>query len=113
MQHSLQKQVDDLKEETLRLSQHGNMLRAAYDKIIETDEIKTSFLHYITGQMTVHTENVDKSATKLCNGYQDLSRTEADQQVDNIQRRSHTIVELLNLVAHYTESDTGKEASHE
>ena len=113
MQHSLQKQVDDLKEETLRLSQHGNMLRAAYDKTIETDEIKTSFLHYITGQMTMHTENVDKSATRLCNGYQNLSRTEADQEVDNIQRRSHAIVELLDLVAHFTESEIGKEASHE
>jgi methyl-accepting chemotaxis protein len=113
MQRSLQKQVDDLKEETLRLSQHGNMLRAAYNKTIETDEMKTSFLHYITGQMTAHTESVDKCATKLCNGYQDLSRTETDQQVDDIQRRSQTIVELLNLVAHYAESDRGKEASHE
>jgi len=95
------------------LSQHGNMLRAAYNKTIETDAMKTSFLHYIIGQMMVDTESVDKSTTKLCNDYENLSRKELDQQVDDIQRKSQTIVELLNLVAHYAESDRGKEASHE
>ena len=113
MQHSLQKQVDELNEETTQLRQHGDMLRAAHDKTVETDEMKTSFLHYMADQMTLSTESIDKSSTKLCNDYQDLSKSEIDQQVDNIQRESHTILELLKHVAHFAETDTGKRTRHE
>ena len=113
MQHSLQKQMDKLNEETTQLRQHGDMLRAAHDKTVETDEMKTSFLHYMADQMTISTESIDKSSTKLCNDYQDLSQSEIDQQVDNIQRESHTILELLKHVAHFAESDTGKGTRHE
>ena len=113
MQQSLQKQVDDLQEETQRLGQEGDMLCTANDKTIETDRTKTLFLQHIAEQMTVHTESLDKSATKLCNGYQDLDEKEIDRQVDNIQRRSLSIVEMLKLVAHVAETGTRKEASHE
>ena len=113
MQHSLQKQVDELNEETTQLRQHGDMLRAAYNKTIETDEMKTSFLHYMADQMTVSTENIDKSTTKLCNDYQNLSDNEIDELVDNIQRKSQTFLELLKHVAHFAETDTGKGTRHE
>ena len=51
MQHSLQLRVDNLKDETSQLHQNGDMLRVAYDNTVETDRIKTSFLHYMTNQM--------------------------------------------------------------
>ena len=113
MQHSLQKQVDQLKEDTAQLRQQGHMLRADYDKAVETDEMKTSFLRYMTEQMTVSTECIDKSATKLCNDYTHLSKKEIDQQADNIQQKSQTILEMLKHVAHFAGTDTRKETSHE
>lgn len=108
MQRSLQKQVDDLKEETQRLSQYGGELRSARDKTIEIDAVKTSILHYMADQMTVHAEHIDKSTTKLCNGYRDLSRKEIDQQVDTIQHHSLALVELLRLVGRYAENGIRK-----
>lgn len=108
MQRSLQKQVDDLKEETQRLSQYGGELRSARDKTIEIDAVKTSILHYMADQISAHAENIDKSTTKLCNGYQNLGRKEIIQQVDTIQRNSHALVGLLRIVGRYTENGIKK-----
>ena len=113
MQRSLYSQVEELKEETARLQQHGDMLRAAYDKTVETDGMKTSFLLYMTNQMAEHAEGVDSGATTLCNNYHEITSQEAGRQADNIQRKSQAIVEVLNLMAHFTETETGKEAAHE
>ena len=59
-------------------------------------------------QISAHAENIDKSTTKLCNGYQDLGRKEIIQQVDTIQRNSHALVELLRIVGRYTENGIKK-----
>ena len=111
MQHSLQKQVEGLEEETEQLHQHGDMLRVAYDKTLEADAIKSSFLHYMTHQMAASAERIDGSVTTLCNNYQDAGKAEIDGLVDNIQRKSQTMVDLLNHMAHFT--DTGKEGGHD
>lgn len=109
MQRSLQKQVDDLKEETQRLTQYGDMLRSAYDKMIETDRTKTAFLHYIVDQMIVHTEAIDKSAGKLYNDYQELDPQEVAQQVDTIQRKSQAVVGITEFIGHFAETEPRKE----
>lgn len=113
MQLSLQSKVDELKNETTRLHQHGDMLRVAYDKTLETDDMKSSFLNYMTNQMASSAESIDNSVTTLCNSYHDISQQEVGRQVDNIQRKGQTIVELLNYISHYAETNTGKEADHD
>jgi methyl-accepting chemotaxis protein len=112
MQYSLQKQVNELEEETAQLHQQGNVLRAAYDKIIETDDLKTSFLLYMTSQMSTPAENIDNSVTTLCNSYHDSSQQEVEFQVDNIQQKTHALVELLNHIAYFTQPETGKEEAY-
>lgn len=113
MQRSLQKQVDEQEEETTQLRQHGDMLRTSYDRTVETDEMKSSFLLYMTNQMSESAESIDNSVTTLCNYGQHISEKDRNHQVDNIQRKSLTIVELLRHMAHFTETDTGKEVAHE
>lgn len=113
MQLSLQSKVDELNNETVRLHQHGDMLRVAYDKTLETDDMKSSFLNYMTNQMAASAESIDNSVTTLCNNYRDISQQEVGQQVDNIQRKGQTIVELLNYISHFAETNTGKEADHD
>ena len=112
MQLSLQKQVTELEDETTQLHQHSDMLRAAYDKTVETDQLKSSFLLYMTRQMSDCAESIDKSVTTLCYNRHDVIQKDMDRQVDNIQRRIQTMVELLNNMAHFTESSTGKEDAH-
>lgn len=113
MQHSLQKQVNDQEHEIVRLQQRSDVLRAAYRKTEEADRMKTSFLHYMTNQMAVPSESIERSVTTLCNNYHDMSKEEIDQQVDNIQRKSDALVELLNHMTHFTETEAGKEGHYE
>ena len=75
--------------------------------------MKTSFLHYMTTQMTAPTESIEQSVTTLCNDYQGNSQQEIDKQVDNIQRKSEMLLDLLNHMAHFTKPETGKEGDHE
>ena len=112
MQRSLQKQVNELDEETAQLHQQDSMLRTAYDKILETDDLKTSFLHYMTSQMSTPAESIDNSVTKLCNHYHESGRQEIEFQVDNIQQKTHALVELLNHIAYFTQPETGKEEAY-
>lgn len=113
MQHSLQNQVNEQEFEIEQLQQRNDVLKAALSTAEEADRMKTSFLHYMTNQMAVPSESIDRSVTNLCNNYQDLSKDEIDQQVDNIKRKSDAMIELLNHMAHFTETEKGKEARHE
>ena len=89
------------------------MLRTSYDRTVETDEMKSSFLLYITNQLSESAESIDNSVTMLCNYCHYLGEKDRNRQVDNIQRKSQTVVELLKHMAHFTETDTGKEVVHE
>ena len=88
------------------------MLRTAYDKILETDDLKTSFLHYMTSQMSAPAESIDNSVTTLCNHFQESGQQEIEFQVDNIQQKTHALVELLNHIAYFTQPETGKEEAY-
>lgn len=63
--------------------------------------------------MALPSESIDRSVTTLCNNYQDIAKDEIEKEVTNIERKSETIVELLNHMAHFTEMEDGKEADHE
>lgn len=112
MQESLQKQKVGLEHETALLSQRGEMLKAAYNKTEEADKIKSSFLRYMIKQLEVPTSSIDASVTTLCNDYKDAKKEEVNKQVDNIQHKSEVVVDLLNHISHFTETDEGKEAAN-
>lgn len=113
MQLKLCEQTAEVENETVQLQHHSDELRAAYGRLEESDRMKTSFLHYMTNQMAVPAESLDRSVTTLCNNYSNMSKEEIDTQVDNIERKSETLIELLNHMAHFTESETGKEADND
>jgi methyl-accepting chemotaxis protein len=105
MQLSLQKRVTALEERRERLDQQGIMLRAAYDKTLEVDGLKTSFLHYMTKQMSGPTEQIDHCVTTLCNNYNAIEQKELEKQVETIARKGQTLLELLNHMTHFTKAD--------
>ena len=113
MQLSLQKQITELEEETVRLHQQGDMLRATYNKTVESDAMKTSFLHYMTCQMSEPAQSIDNNVTNLCNNYYYLSNEELSGRADIIEKKSQAVLDLTNHLAHFTEEDTGKEAAHD
>ena len=109
IQKSLRFKTEELEDEAKQLNHEGNMLSAAYDKAVEVDGIKASFLHYMTTQMSAPVEDIDSSVTSLCNNYRDLSKPEKEQHVDTIRRKSLKMVELLDLLSHFTENNARKE----
>ena len=113
MQRSLQEQVEQLEQETEELNHDSDILRASFGKTEEADRMRTSFLHYMTNQMAVPSESIDRSVTTLCNNYHDITKEEIKKQVTNIERKSETLVELLNHMVHFTEMEEGKEADNE
>ena len=112
MQHSLQNRVAEQREETMRLHQNGDMLRAAYDKTVENDAMKTSFLHYMTNQMADPANNIDRNVTILCNDYYYLSNEELNSQADIIKQKGQAVLDLTNHLAHFTVEDQGKEGAN-
>ena len=112
MQHSLQKQANELEEEAVQSRQYGEMTRAAYDKITESDKLRMMFLHYMTSEMFGTDESIDNSVTALCNTIHKPSEKDVALQVNNIQRKTQSIVELLNHIAHFSDTNKGKEAAH-
>lgn len=81
------------------------MLRIAYDRAQEADMMKIAFLHHMTNQMLEPTLALENSVKTLCNNYQELTQQEADHEVDNIQQKSHTIIEVLNSMIHGAADD--------
>ena len=75
--------------------------------------MKSSFLHFVTNQMTGPSEAIDRSVTTLCNNYHDISLEEVDREINIIKTQSDTIIDLLNHMLQTAESETGKEDAHE
>lgn len=112
MQRRVSELAKELEHETEHLHDEREDLRAAYGRVEEHDRLKTSFLHYITNQMAAPAENIDSSVTTLCNNYQNMSKEEVEKQVDTIKRKSESLLDLLDHMAHFTGTETGKEVSH-
>ncbi|SEW00193.1 methyl-accepting chemotaxis protein [Prevotella aff. ruminicola Tc2-24] len=108
MQRSLVTHVSELKELSTTLRERSKVLRKAYKRAQEADRTKTTFLHYMTNQMTGPSDAIDKSVTTLCNNYHDISQEEIDHEVSNIQKQTDVIIDQLNHLLHVAGNDTEK-----
>ena len=89
------------------------MLSETYDKTIEADATKTSLLNYMTGKTANNVMAISSSVMMLCNNHNDISKEEADKHIDNIRQKSKKILDSLNILAHFSETKTRKEADHD
>jgi hypothetical protein len=104
------------------LKRRGEELRKAYDGVQGSDRMKTSFLHYMTTQMTTPADIIERSVVKLSNNYLTITPQEADYEVSVIKRQSEIVLDLLDhmIEALQIEADesekklkAGKEVCHE
>ena len=105
MQQSLASHISELEQLSTTLKDRNEVLRIAYDRAQEADLMKIAFLHHMTNQMLEPTLALEESVRTLCNNYQELTQQEADHEVDNIQQKSHTIIEVLNSMIHGAADD--------
>ena len=103
------------KDEQLKasLQNQGQILQKTSGQAIENEKVKTAFLHYISNQMIVPGDLIDKSVTKICNNYQDISVEEMEQEMSTIKKQSSTILNLLGHILETIQIESGKEDSHE
>lgn len=113
MQRSLADNVDEQERLSATLKERSGVLNKAYKRSQEADKMKTSFLHFMTNQMTEPSEIIDRSVTNLCNNYSNISLEEVDHEISTIKTQSETIIDLLNHMLQAAESETGKEEAHE
>ncbi|MBQ3629646.1 MAG: HAMP domain-containing protein, partial [Prevotella sp.] len=96
MQQSLASKSAELEQLTTRLTTRSEELRRTLGHAQGSDRMKTSFLHYMTTQMTEPSDLIERSVMKLCNNYYTLTPQEADYEVEVIKTQSETILDLLD-----------------
>ena len=103
------------KDEQLKasLQNQGQILQKTSGQAIENEKVKTAFLHYISNQMIVPGDLIDKSVTKICNDYPDISVEEMEQEMSTIKKQSSTILNLLGHIIETIQIESEKEDSHE
>jgi methyl-accepting chemotaxis protein/sigma-B regulation protein RsbU (phosphoserine phosphatase) len=122
MQQSLAAKSSELEQLTAMLKIRGEELRKAYGSAQGSDRMKTTFLHYMTTQMTVPADIIERSVMKLSNNYKDITPEEADYETGVIKKESEKVLDLLDhmiealqIEAEEAEKEikAGKEADHE
>ena len=113
MQQSLESRVNHLKQLQESLKDQGDILEKTSEQSIENDRMKSAFLHYISNQMIVPGDLIDKSVVKLCNNYRNANLKDIEQEMNVIKQQSATILKLLGHIIQTIQIESGKEGSHE
>jgi nitrogen fixation/metabolism regulation signal transduction histidine kinase len=122
MQQSLAAKSGELEQMTERLTRRSEELRKALGNAHGSDRMKTTFLHYMTMQMTVPSDLIERSVVKLSNNFDTIGSQEAEFEVGIIKEQSEKILDLLDhmveaLTIEAEESEKalneGKEVSHD
>ena len=113
MQQSLAMHVSELKQLNESLKSRGEILEKSSEQSIENDRMKSKFLHYISNQMILPGDLIDKSVNKLCNNYHEMSIEAFEKEMGIIKQQSTTILQLLGHIIQAVQIDSGKEGSHE
>jgi HAMP domain-containing protein len=108
MQESLAANMEELEELKATLEQRSVKLRAAYDRVKQSDRLKTVFLHNMTNQMAGPASNIQKDVDAL-NNCSHLSAEEIKRLADNIQQQGKIITESLDNLLRVAEKETNKE----
>jgi hypothetical protein len=96
MQQSLAAKSTELEQLTKRLTKRSEELHRVLGSAQGSDRMKTTFLHYMTTQMTVPADLIELSVMKLCNNYDTLSPQEADFELGVIKEQSEKVLDLLD-----------------
>ena len=113
MQESLAAHVKELEQLQTTLQDRSMILQKTSGQTLLNDKVKSAFLHYISNQMIVPGDLIDKSITNLCNNYPTMSQEEIEHEMGVIKKQSNTILQLLSQIIQTIQIESGKEDSDE
>ena len=96
MQKALEKNIAKDEQQRATLLAHHENLHKIHQQIQDDDQVKATFLHNVTNRMIAPSESIVASVANLCDNYQSVTLTEANQEIANIKQQSETILELLS-----------------
>jgi len=110
MKQSLADHVNELKQLTSTLKTRREVMNEIYANEQSVDRVKTSFLHSMTNQMIAPAQDISRYAQTLCKNYHELSPMEINQVVDSINKKSDTIIEMVNNMLNTADNEAGRQA---
>ena len=119
MSKSLAAHVKELNLLTGQLKNRREVMYEVYAKERSVDRVMSSFLHFVTNQMIAPAQDVKRYVEKLCTSYRSFAPEEVGHIVSTINRKSDSIIELINNTLdtanshHLGDSEAGKEADHD
>ena len=119
MSKSLAAHVKEQNLLTGQLKNRREVMYEVYAKERSVDRVMSLFLHFVTNQMIAPTQDVKRYVEKLCTSYRSFAPEEVGHIVSTINRKSDSIIELINNTLdtadshHLGDSEAGKEADHD
>ena len=96
MQQALAADIAKQEEQGVILQKRHEELQKIHQQIQDDEQVKTTFLHNVTNRMIAPAASIEDSVKTLCDHYDDITLTEANEERDNIKQQSETILELLS-----------------
>lgn len=113
MKQSLAARVGELDQLTGALKMRREVMREVYAKEQSVDRVMNSFLHYVTNQMIAPSEDIGHCIKTLSGSFHEFSPEEVHLVLDTLDKKSNTIVELINNMLNTADNEAGKEAHYE
>ena len=108
MQKALAADIAKQEEQRAILHEKHEELQKIHQQIQDDEQVKTTFLHNVTNRMIAPAASIEDSVKALCDHYDDISLTEANEKRDNIKQQSETILELLSHKFNVSHDEEGR-----
>ena len=112
MQQSLAVHVSELEKLKATLNERGEVLREAYRKTKEADNMKMAFLHNMTDQMATPTAIIAQDVAALLDFSRENNTEETGRLANDIKQQGKVITELLRHLLNASETETEKEDAY-
>jgi len=109
MQQSLAAYIKENERVSAMLKDRNEILQKAYQQIMEADRVKMAFLHNVTDRIVPPIERIKEDSDNLIVNFQNLSQEEIARLVDEIDKDSAIVTDLLDQLIEVSLRDSGNE----
>jgi K+-sensing histidine kinase KdpD len=106
MQQSLNKNIQEVRNQTVILEARNKELLEAYEHVKEEERVKTAILHNMPDKMSASVADISMTAQKLCDEHKQLKDEEISEQVGKIEAKAQQVTEMLDELLKTAQEET-------
>ena len=106
MQQSLNKNIQEVRNQTVMLESRNKELLEAYEHVKEEERVKTAILHNMPDKMSASVADISMTAQKLCDEHKQLKDEEISEQVGKIEAKALQVTEMLDELLKTAQEET-------